>query len=151
MFGNHLLPNIAPSLLLFLPPPPDASPLPLPPLSPLQPPTWAKQGHAHCQCQCPPTMPCHHCIPLPCHLLFNGPCIHHTATTAPPLVKGCGWVTSGTSSTANGKLSVPPSNATLRGVMWVWLKKAQTQNTHTSRERLNDRATQSTQISISRY
>ena len=33
----------------------------------------------------------------------------------------------------------------LRGVMWVWLKTQQTQNTHTSRARLNDQVTWSTQ------
>ena len=39
----------------------------------------------------------------------------------------------------------------VRGATWVWLKKTQTQNTHTSGARLNDWAMWSTQISISRY
>ena len=60
MFGNHPLPNIAPSLLLFLPPPPDTFPPLPPPPFPLRPPAWAKRGRAHRQRQRPPTTPRHH-------------------------------------------------------------------------------------------
>ena len=97
MFGNHPLPNIAPSLLLFLPPPPPNMFPPPPPLFPSRPPAWAKRGRAHCQCQRPPTTPHHHCstapasataqlLPVPssrdvgdCHL----PC-HHLQKTLMP-------------------------------------------------------------------
>ena len=65
MFGNHLLPNIAPSLLLFLPPPPDMFPPLPPPPFPLRLPAWAKRGRAHRQHQCPPTTPRHHCSIAP--------------------------------------------------------------------------------------
>ena len=42
---------------------------------------------------------------------FDSPHVWHTATTAPPLIEGCGRMTSGMSPTANDLLSVPPSNA----------------------------------------
>ena len=86
MFGNRPLPNIAPSLLLFQPPPPDAFPAPPPLSSPSRAPAWAKQGRAHRRR--PPTMPRH--------------CDHHRLSTvpasaAPPLVEGCGRMTFATS------------------------------------------------------
>jgi len=106
MFGNRLLPNIAPSLLLFLPPPPDLFPLPPPPPSTSRVPAWAKRGCAHCWCQRPPTAPHHRRLRSPRHCLSTVP-----TSAAPPLVEGCGRTTSATSPTADD-LSRPLSNAT---------------------------------------
>ena len=137
MFGNRPLPNIAPSLILFLPPPPDAFPTP-PPLPPAsRAPTWAKRGRAHRRRRCLPTTPtprhpqchspcaasppCHH-GPQPTRPVCHRPqCRHVTSnntrrrtpyatSAAPPLIKGCGRTTSTTSPPTH--LSRPPSNAT---------------------------------------
>jgi hypothetical protein len=77
MFGNHPLPNIAPSFLCFLPPPTNNHP---PPPSPL-PLANARTGQARARSSLTPT---------PAHYRH----IHrHPPAFAPPLLKGCGHTT----------------------------------------------------------
>jgi len=80
MFGNHPLPNIAPSLLCWLPPP---THIPPPLLSPL-PFANARTGHARA-------------------------CSSPTAACAPPLVEGCGQTTRHvTAQACHITVQVPP-------------------------------------------
>ena len=74
MFGNYPLPNIAPSLLLLLPPPSHTLPPLPPPLSPSRPPTWAKRGRA-CHQRPPTTFMPRHRVPPPLHRQPRPP--HH--------------------------------------------------------------------------
>ena len=85
MFGNHPLPNIAPSLLCFLPPP---THIPPPPPSPL-PLANAHTSQARARSSLTPTPTrCTNVTPTLPH--------HHPSTApafAPPLAEGCGQTT----------------------------------------------------------
>ena len=73
MFGNRPLPNNAPSLLLFLPPPPDSVPAPPPLPSASRAPAWAKRWRAHRRRRRPPTTPRHRRRRSPRHRLSTVP------------------------------------------------------------------------------
>ena len=84
MFGNHPLPNIVPSLLVFspppthIPPPPPPSPLPL---------ANARTGQATARSSLTPTPA--HCTASPAPTTIH----RHPPAFAPPLVEGCGQTT----------------------------------------------------------
>jgi len=84
MFGNHPLPNIVPSLLVFSPPPTQIPPL-LPPL-PL-PLANARTGQATACSSLMPTPA--HCTASPAPTTIH----RHPPVFAPPLIEGCGQTT----------------------------------------------------------
>ena len=84
MFGNHPLPNIVPSLLVFSPPP---THIPLPPPLSLLPLANACTGQATARSLLTPTPA--HCTASPAPTTIR----RHPPAFAPPLVEGCGQTT----------------------------------------------------------